>query len=198
MNKSIKVIHYLNQFFAGIGGEEQASTPPQWFDEAKGPGQLLTRVAPEIEVLATVTAGDNYMAENLTKGASEILALIEQHIEANASDRPVLIVAGPAFNAGRYGMACGAVCQEAHNDFGIPAITAVYPENPAVDEYRRDVTMVRTEASVLGMQDAIRDLVHVGIKLVHGEAIDPAQDHTISRGLRQNYFSTSTGAASCD
>jgi glycine reductase len=194
MAQKIKVIHYLNQFFAGIGGEEQAGTPPGWFDGPKGPGQLFTRAAPEFEVVATVTAGDNYMAENLTKGASEILALIEQHIEADASYRPALIIAGPAFNAGRYGMACGAICQAVQERLKLPAITAVYPENPAVESYRRKVTMVSAEDSVLGMQDAIDDMVHIGIKLLRGEAIDPAEDHTIPRGLRQNYFSASSGA----
>ena len=37
----MKVVHYLNQFFAGLGGEEAAGTPPQRIDGAVGPGRGL-------------------------------------------------------------------------------------------------------------------------------------------------------------
>ena len=49
---------------------------------------------------------------------------------------PTSLVAGPAFNAGRYGLACGAVCAAVTEQLGIPAITGLYPEAPAVDVYR--------------------------------------------------------------
>ena len=94
MKTKIRVIHYLNQFFAGIGGEEQASIPPQWFDGPRGPGQLLERAAPGIEVVGTVTAGDNYMAENLEQGAKAILKLIQQQFEADAAKRPGVSLIG--------------------------------------------------------------------------------------------------------
>ena len=29
MSSSLRVVHYLNQFFAGVGGEEKASEGPQ-------------------------------------------------------------------------------------------------------------------------------------------------------------------------
>ncbi|HUX86995.1 MAG TPA: glycine/sarcosine/betaine reductase selenoprotein B family protein, partial [Chloroflexota bacterium] len=38
---SLRVVHYLNQFFAGIGGEDQANLPVQIRDGAIGPGRLL-------------------------------------------------------------------------------------------------------------------------------------------------------------
>ena len=37
----MKVVHYLNQFFAGIGGEEQADSPPEVRPGALGPGRLV-------------------------------------------------------------------------------------------------------------------------------------------------------------
>ena len=37
----MKVVHYLNQFFAGLGGEEAAGTPPQRIEGAVGPGRGL-------------------------------------------------------------------------------------------------------------------------------------------------------------
>jgi betaine reductase len=187
------VIHYLNQFFAGLGGEEAAGTGPKWFDGPKGPGQLFEREAPGLEIVGTVAAGDNFMAENLSQGVDRVVALIEKHIAAMAT-RPALLVAGPAFNAGRYGLACAAVCQGVEEKLGIPALTAVYPENPAVDSYRAAVTMVSAGDNVLGMPDAVRAMVRVGLKRLRGEAIMPAEEGTIARGIRQNYFASESGA----
>ena len=38
---ALRVVHYLNQFFAGIGGEDKAETPPGQRDGAIGPGRVL-------------------------------------------------------------------------------------------------------------------------------------------------------------
>jgi len=186
----VHVVHYLNQFFGGLGGEEKADLGPQWFDGPKGPGQLLQTLAPDIEIVGTVTAGDNYMAENTDAAVDEVVGLIEK----NAGAEIDLLLAGPAFNAGRYGMACGAVCQAVQERLEKPAITALYPENPAVDIYRKAVTIVRAGSDVMGMRDAVGGMVAVAKKLVEEQAIDPATDGTISRGLRQNTFAESTGA----
>ena len=40
----MRVVHYLNQFFGGLGGEEVANAPPEVRDGAVGPGRLLERV----------------------------------------------------------------------------------------------------------------------------------------------------------
>jgi glycine reductase len=193
MTRKTPVVHYMNQFFAGLGGEEQAGAQPVWFDGPKGPGLLLERVAPELTIIGTIAAGDNFMAENIDDGVNAVLELLEKHV-ADATGRPELLLAGPAFNAGRYGMACSAFCGAAQERLGIPALTAIHPENPAVENYRRDVTMVCASDNVLGMQDAIDGMAGVGMKLVHGEPIVPTEDGTLPRGLRQNYFATSNGA----
>ena len=36
----MKAVHYLNQFFAGMGGEEHAETPPTRLDGSAGPGKV--------------------------------------------------------------------------------------------------------------------------------------------------------------
>jgi betaine reductase len=189
----IPVIHYLNQFFAGLGGEEAAGLPPRWFDGPKGPGQLLEREAPELEVVGTVAAGDNFMAENLTDGVDQVIALLETHLAAMKT-QPALFLAGPAFNAGRYGMACAALCQGIEQRLGIPAVTALYPQNPAVDSYRAYVTIVSSGENVMAMQDAAHALVRVGMKRLRGDPLDRAEDGVIARGVRQNYFAAETGA----
>ena len=41
MELPIKVVHYLNQFFGGLGGEEQAYAPVQVKEGPVGPGRAL-------------------------------------------------------------------------------------------------------------------------------------------------------------
>ena len=59
----------------------------------------------EAEIVATVICGDSYFAENIEEAKAEIIEMVKKY-------NPDLFIAGPAFNAGRYGVACGAICKE--------------------------------------------------------------------------------------
>ena len=59
--KKYKIVHYINQFFAGIGGEEKADYKPEIKEGAVGPGLALqTALGEDYEVVATIICGDNY------------------------------------------------------------------------------------------------------------------------------------------
>ena len=60
----VKAVHYLNQFFAGLGGEEAAGTPPTRLDGAVGPGRGLQAALDGVEIVATIACGDDYFAEH--------------------------------------------------------------------------------------------------------------------------------------
>src|SRR5580765_8028667 len=61
----MRVIHYLNQFFGGLGGEEKAGTPLETRDGAIGPGKLLEQLlGAEARLVMTLICGDNYAVEN--------------------------------------------------------------------------------------------------------------------------------------
>ncbi len=47
-----------------------------------------------------------------------------------------MFIAGPAFNAGRYGVACGTIAKEVEEKLNIKVLTAMYEENPGVDLYK--------------------------------------------------------------
>ncbi|HSH61212.1 MAG TPA: glycine/betaine/sarcosine/D-proline family reductase selenoprotein B, partial [Acidimicrobiales bacterium] len=95
-----RVVHYLNQFFTGVGGEDAASSPPARADGAVGPGRKLQALlGDDFEVVATVSCGDDYAAGE-AEAVGEILALVKD-------TRPDVVVIGPAFSSGRYGLACG-------------------------------------------------------------------------------------------
>src|SRR5579884_4044161 len=100
----LAVVHYLNQFFGGIGGEEAANLPIQVRDGPVGPGRLLQQnLGTAGRVVATIVGGDTYVAEQGDKARAAVRDVL-------ARVHPDVVVAGPAFDAGRYGIACGEVC----------------------------------------------------------------------------------------
>ena len=185
----IKVVHYINQFFAGIGGEEKADVKPEIREGAVGPGAALTAAfKDEAKIVATVICGDSYYNENEAAAKAEILAMIKKH-------KPDLFIAGPAFNAGRYGVACGAVCKAVKEEMGIPVITAMYPENPGVDMFKKDLIIVETGDSAAAMRKAAPQLAALALKLARGEQIGgPETEGYIKRGIRKNVFTDEIGA----
>src|SRR5215468_7006022 len=97
---TLRVVHYLNQFFAGIGAEDKADTPPGRREGAIGPGRLLQQaLGDRAQIVATVYCGDNY--------AGEKPDAVDAIVDLMAADRPEIVITGPAFSAGRYGWACG-------------------------------------------------------------------------------------------
>ena len=105
MDKPIKIVHYLNQFFGGIGGEDKADAPPEYRSAPVGPGIALARQLGERgSIVGTIICGDNYFIENEQDALAQLLDMATN----SGAD---LLVAGPAFNSGRYGTACGALAQ---------------------------------------------------------------------------------------
>jgi betaine reductase len=185
----IKVVHYLNQFFGGIGGENKADLPPRLTQGAIGPGRAIqAALSKQGEVVATVICGDNYFAEDIEGASEEVRKLISSY-------QPDVLIAGPAFNAGRYGIACGAVCKMVQNQLGIPAVTGMYQENPGLDLYRKDVYIVPTADSARGMGEAVNKMVNIARKLAAKEKIGkPSEEGYFSRGLLINEISDKIGA----
>jgi len=181
----LRVVHYLNQFFAGIGGEEKADTLPEKRDGVVGPGMALKgAIAPEAEIVGTVICGDSYFNENLESASATVLEMIKSY-------KPDLVIAGPAFNAGRYGMACGTVAKLVDENLNIPVISGMYEENPGLEIYKRYAYVVPTSDSAGGMRQAVPAMAEIVKKIACGEAVT---EGFVSKGLRKNYFSETRGA----
>lgn len=185
----IKIVHYINQFFAGIGGEEKADHKPEVREEVIGPGLAIQAgFKGEAEIVATVICGDSYFGENMEEATKEVLDLISRY-------SPDLVIAGPSFNAGRYGVAAGAVAEAVQNQLGIPAITGMYIENPGADMYKKAVYVVETKNSAVGMRDAVAKMIPLALKLVKGEEIgSPSEEGYLERGIRKNFFTDKRGS----
>ena len=186
----IRVVHYINQFFANIGGEEKADYPAELrVGEVVGPGLALAqKFGDEAEIVATIVCGDSYFNENLEKAKAEILEMVK-------GQNPDIFIAGPAFNAGRYGVACGTVCDMVQEELGIPAVTGMYVENPGADMFKNKVYTVPTKNSAAGMRDAVKKLAPLALKLAKGEKIGAScEDNYMPNGIRVNLFEEKRGS----
>ena len=184
----LKVVHYINQFFAQIGGEEKADYPVELrVGEVVGPGMALTQnFKDEAEIIATIVCGDSYFNENLAK--AEILEMVKEQA-------PDIFIAGPAFNAGRYGVACGTIAAAVQEELGIPSLTGMYVENPGADMFKTQVYMISTKNSAAGMRDAVKKMAPLAVKLGKGEKIgSSAEEGYMPNGIRVNFFEKERGS----
>lgn len=185
----LRVVHYINQFFAQIGGEDMADYKPESREGFIGPGMAFNvAFGDKAEIVGTVICGDSYFNENLDRATEEVLKMIEDF-------KPDIFIAGPAFNAGRYGMACGALALAVKKKFGIPSITGMYIENPGVDSFVKDVYIMETKNSAAGMRDAVKAMAPFALKLAEGTKIGASKEEGyIPNGIRVNFFEEKPGS----
>ena len=179
MGKPVRVVHYLNQFFGGIGGEERAQTPLEVREGPVGPGRALQQaLGAEGTVVATLVCGDDYVAEREEAVGASIREALQRH-------EPGLLLAGPAFDSGRYGLGCALACRVARS-LGIPAVTAMYPENAAIITHRRELLAVPTGLNTTDMRDIVARMIALGLKVVRGEPLGSAREEGyIPHGVRK-------------
>jgi glycine reductase len=161
--KKLKVVHYLNQFFGQIGGEEKATAGFTVKEGPVGPGLALQKeLGDRAEIVATVICGDDHFAVNPEQCAEEGLKLV-------ASYQPDLFFAGPAFAAGRYSIACGAMCKAVGTELGIPVITGMHEEVPGMEIYRKYAFICKAPNIARGMPEVLRNMARLAFRLLSGE-----------------------------
>lgn len=164
-----KVVHYINQFFAGKGGEDTASVGLEVVDGPLGPGLFLaSALGDDYEIIKTVVCGDNTIAEHEAEIVPQILETVRQ---ANAD----AFVAGPGFNAGRYGLGCGSTTAAVARELKIPAVTALYSENPGTDLYKNRCYILQTGNNARQMKDAVERVAKFVKRLVDKDQIGDGQ-----------------------
>ncbi|MBM9511266.1 glycine/betaine/sarcosine/D-proline family reductase selenoprotein B [Desulfobulbus marinus] len=177
-----KAIVYLNQFFGQIGGESTAGHQPAIKEGGIGPAQELNRQLQHAEVTHTVVCGDNYMVENEEEAVKQILELL--------SDKEFdIFISGPAFKAGRYGLACGAVNKAVHEAFSVPVITSMHTENPGVDLYKKELIIFSGGESVIAMDEDLKKLAVYADKILTNQPLGTAEEEGYhARGNRHQIW----------
>jgi glycine reductase len=191
--KKIHIIHYLNQFFAGIGGEDQADSPLDFIEGPVGPGRRIqTLLGARARIAVTAYCGDNYFVEH----HDEVLEKILQFAEGQDFK---MVIAGPAFAAGRYGFGCIETCRFLSKIAGLKGVTAMHPENPGVESYRQykdeNIFLLPASETISGMEDSLSRMAELVLKLVSGSKAGSASEwNYIPRGIRVDEFVPKVGA----
>ena len=177
-----KVIYYVNQFFGGIGGEDTADFEPEIREGQVGPAMAAAKQLKDAEITHTIICGDNFMGSNTEEALSRIMAMLE--------DKEFdLFIAGPAFQAGRYGVACGNVCKAVQDKFGVTAVTSMNVENPGVEMFKKDVFIMDGANAAAKMRKDMKDLCRFANKLLSGEQNNGAKaEGYFPRGCRYEYY----------
>ncbi len=187
----LKAIHYINQFYAGIGGESMATVGVGVLDEKRGPAiGLETLFQNEMTISKVIYCGDNYV--NTDDNWDIVKKEIERVIE---EEKPDVFIAGPSFNAGRYGVACAKLCDYVQSELQIPSVTSMWWENPAVEMYVKNNYIIESTETASGMKKVLPKLAAFALKLAKHEKIGPAKvEGYFPTGHRKNEYVEKSGA----
>jgi glycine reductase len=186
---SRKMVHYLNQFFGGIGSESMADIPPRIVKGTVGPGTLLQKqLGDDIEIVATIICGDNYISQYTDDALSQIKDMISE----SGAD---MLFAGPSFESGRYGLACGEVCRMATDVLKMDNCVVMSKKNPACEEFSNSTYIVPGSDAAGKMRKDIKTATVFIKKLLGEEGLKSAREEGyISRGFRRNIVKKDIGA----
>jgi betaine reductase len=182
-----RVLFYLNQFFGGIGGEDKADYEPAYREDVIGPDAAIVGGCGElIEPVGTVICGDNFFGEREDEAKAFIARVIDEQ-------KPDIFVAGPAFNAGRYGFACAGACKVAH-DMGVLCVSGMYEENPGLEHCQSIAWVAETANSAAKMRKALPIMTNLVKKVANGEELEPEADKYFAQGRRECIIVDEIGA----
>jgi glycine reductase len=177
-----KVVVYLNQFFGQIGGEDKADYSPTIHAELIGPAMEYNKQLEGATVTHTIICGDNYMGSNEEEAVATILGYLED-VDFD------IFLAGPAFQAGRYGNACGVIAKAVKAKFGAEIYSSMHVENPGVEMFKRDMIIFEGGKSAAAMRKNIKAMTNFVNKVIAGEETKGAEvEGYFPRGVRKQVW----------
>lgn len=177
-----KAIVYLNQFFGQVGGEDKADFKPEIREGLVGASMEFDKQLQNATVTHTIICGDNHMGSNEEEAVNEIMGMLED------KDFDIFI-AGPAFQAGRYGNACGVISLKVKEKFGVPVLSSMHIENPGVEMFKKDMVIFPGGKSAAAMRKDIKKIVTYADKMLAGERLGTAEEEGYyTRGIRHQIW----------
>ncbi len=176
------IIVYINQFFGQIGGESEADFAPEIREGAVGAAMAFAPHLKDAKVTHTLICGDNYMGSNEEEAVKKLLSFLE----GKSFDA---FIAGPAFQAGRYGNACGVICKAVKEKFNVPVVSSMNIENPGVEMFKKDVVIFPGGKSAAAMKTDVPMIANYLNKVLAGEELGSADEEGYySRGIRHQVW----------
>ena len=187
----MKAIHYINQFFGQVGGEDAADCKPIFHDKLIGCSMMLNGMMPHVEVTNTMVVGDNYVTNHTEEALKEILAWLD-------TKEFDIFFAGPAFMAGRYGVGCGIVCKAVAERYHVPVLSSMNEESPGVEEYKQSCLIFKGGRKATFMKADMTLMAQYAEKLATGAELRPApEEGFFARGIRFE-LPQKDGVMACD
>lgn len=185
-----KGILYINQFFAGIGGEDKADQPPYLENKLIGPGLAINKMLKDAEITHTVVCGDNFISSNQKEALDKIIGFLE-NLDFD------FFIAGPAFQAGRYGVACGTVAEAVKKRFNVPVFTSMHEENPGADMFKKKVIVFKGGKSAASLKKDAEAITNYINRYFSGEKLGSAEEEKyFGRGIRHQVIDKNMRPAS--
>ncbi|SHJ16366.1 glycine reductase [Clostridium amylolyticum] len=167
----IKIVQFLNQVQAGLGGDEKMNIPPSAQHGGAGLGMLLKSTLMRFggDITGTVICGDNYFLQNKDKAIEEILELIKKF-------NPDVVICGPALNYKRYGECCGYLVESIEEKLKIPAFAAMAEDSTGKELFRKRVYIIKTPGrGGVGLNNSLKNIASFAVKLAMHEPIGSAE-----------------------
>lgn len=176
-----KAIHYINQFFAGIGGEDKADYAPEIVEGTVGPAMAMNEIL-NAQITHTVICGDNFMGSREKEAVEAILGFLE--------DKEFdMFIAGPAFQAGRYGFACGTICKAVKEKYNVPVLTSMHIENPGVQMFKKDMPIFVGGKSAAKLRGDVKVMAAYANKMLgNEETLSAEEEGYFPRGIRHQVW----------
>lgn len=177
-----KAIIYLNQFFGQIGGEDKADFAPEIREGLVGASMAFDAALKNAEVTHTLICGDNFMGSNEEEAVEKLMSFLE--------DKEFdIFIAGPAFQAGRYGNACGVISLTVKEKFNVPVLSSMHIENPGVEMFKKDMVIFPGGKSAAAMRKDIKKIAAYADKILVGETLGTAEEEGYyTRGIRHQVW----------
>lgn len=168
----IRIVQFLNQVQAGLGGDERMDIKPQAQNGAVGMGMLLKTLSMKNggDIVGTVVCGDNYFLQNKEKAIEDITDMIKKF---NAD----VVICGPALNYKRYGECCGYLTLSIRDKLNIPAFAAMAKDSTGTELFRNKLYIIETpNRGGIGLNNSLRKISNFAIKLAKGEVIGTSKE----------------------
>ncbi|NLG93046.1 MAG: glycine/betaine/sarcosine/D-proline family reductase selenoprotein B [Clostridiales bacterium] len=168
----IRVVQFLNQVQAGLGGDERMDIEPQAQAGAVGMGMLLRTMLLRkgADIVGTVICGDNYFLENREKAIAALTDMIK-NLKAE------VVICGPALNHKRFGDCCGYLTEALTNEAHVHAFAAMAKESTGTELFRKRVYIIETpKVGGTGLNTSLKKIADFAVKLSKGEPIGTAEE----------------------
>jgi glycine/betaine/sarcosine/D-proline reductase family selenoprotein B len=132
-----------------------------------GPGETLAPLFREkkAEIIATLYCGDHYYLTHSEEVKQKFIGFAKK-FEADA------VLCGPAMQYPNFGEMAGSLA-EAFDQMGIPAAAAMSVENPAVEKYRENISIIKMpKKGGIGLNQSYKNMVACVTTLANGKNLD--------------------------